>query len=281
MGRLKWTEEKIAEREAEGYGRGQGSSYRPWLEVTDISSQGLSKRVYSAKTGRVHHLFSNVEHALFLACEWSRSVLDIREQYPLARDVTLSIAHELKIRHPYYPTTKVPTVMTVDFLLTVIDHGTERFVALNAKRAEEAEDATSLEKLEIQRTYFEQLEIPHHLVYHSHIPRQKVKNIEWIREAQLKPGEVQPREGYYAALTHRMGRELNSKVNSALNLAAYCQSFDERHGLEPGTGLRVARMLIQERALMVNLESEDLAREPLETFLMTSRTGNLRAVGGV
>lgn len=42
------------------------------------------------------------------------------------------------------------------------------------------------------------------------------------------------------------------------SLADYCQSFDARHGLEQGDGLRVARMLIQERSLMVNLESKDL-----------------------
>ncbi len=281
MGRHKWTEKKIAEREKEGYGRGHGSDYTPWLLVTDFSSKGQSRRVPGLKTHRSHHLFSDVEYELFLACEWSRSVIDIREQFPLDRGLTQTIASELKIRHPYYPGTDVPTVMTVDLLLTVMQNGVKSLIALNAKRDDEAEDLKSLEKLEIQRTYFEQFEVPHHLIYHSQIPKQKVKNLGWIREAQLKPGEVEPRQGFFAALAAGMGRELTGAINAKTSLASYCQSFDERHGLEFGTGLRVARMLIQERALMVNLDSVDLTQEPLETFLMTSRAGQLRAVGGI
>jgi hypothetical protein len=275
-----WTEKRIADWQAQGCGEGHGQNYKPWLEVTDFSSRGRSRRVWGLKTQRIQHLFSDVEYHIFLAAEWSRSVIDIREQYPLDRELTQTIAQELKIRHPHYPGTHVPTVMTVDFLLTVVQNGEETFIAVNAKRDEEAEDATSLEKLEIQRTYFEQLGYPHHLMYHSQLPRQKVKNLEWIRDAQLKDGESEPREGYFAALCFRMRAELGAPINTETPLAMYCQSFDERHGLEPGAGLRVARMLIQERSLMVNLESQDITRDPLGAFVMTSRVGQLRAVGG-
>ncbi len=280
MGKIIWNEKKIAEMHAQGYGAGSGANYKPWIKVYDFSSSGRSRRVHGLKTGRVHHLFSDVEHDVFLACEWSRAVTDIREQYPLDRELTQTIAQELKIRHPHYPGTQVPTVMTVDFLLTVNHNGAEHFLALNAKRDEEAEDENSLSKLEIQRTYFEQLGIEHHLVYHSQLPKQKIMNLAWVRDAQLKEGEVEPRPGYFAALSSRMARELDAPIDMNASLAAYCQSFDERHGLEPGSGLRVARMLIQERALMVDLESEDPTREPIGAFLMTSRAGHLRAVGG-
>lgn len=89
MSRIKWTEKKIAERQKAGYGEGSGSAYIPWLEVFDLSSTGRSRRVWSSKTGRAHHLFSDVEHDIFIAAEWSRSVIDIREQYPLDREITL------------------------------------------------------------------------------------------------------------------------------------------------------------------------------------------------
>lgn len=282
MGRqIKWTESKIEERIAAGYGAGSGASYKPWLEIFDFSSTGRSRRAWSAKTNRIHHVFSDVEHDIFIAADWSRPVVDIREQYPLARDVTQSIAHELKIRHPHYPGTQVPTVMTVDFLLTVSGPEGENYVALNAKRTEEAEDETSLEKLEIQRTYFERLKFQHHLIYHSQIPKQKIANIYWIREAQLVPGEFERHPGLYARLSSRMSDELTSVDEYGITLAAYCQRFDERYDLEPGTGLRVAKMLMQERALMANLESPDLTREPLSSFLMTSKAGRLRAIEGL
>lgn len=278
--RYRWSEKKIEERTNAGYGTGNGASYKPWLEVFDLSSTGRSRRVWSGKTNRMHHLFSDVEHDIFIAAEWSMTVVDIREQYPLDRDVTQTLAQKLKIRHPHYPGTQVPTVMTVDFLLTVIGPNGEDYVALNAKRDEEAEDVTSLEKLEIQRSYFEAIRCPHHLVYHSQLPKQKIANINWIRDAELKPGEVEPRLGLYANLTTRMGDELAQQRKNTSPLADYCKSFDERYNLELGTGLRVARMLMKERALMANLESPDLAREPLESFLMTSKSGRLRAVAG-
>lgn len=280
MGRQKWSEKKIAEWQAQGCGSGSGKKYKPWLEVTDFSSRGRSRRVYGLKTHRVHHLFSDVEYEVFLASEWSASVVDIREQYPLERELTQTIAQELKIRHPHYPGTQVPAVMTVDFLLTVVTNGVEKFVALNAKRDEEAEDENSISKLEIQRYYFEKLGIEHHLIYHSQLPKQKVLNIGWIREAQPKEGEIEPRPGYYSALCSRMGRELSTPIDTRISLSAYCQSFDERHGLEPGAGLKVARMLMQERALMVDLESKDITGQPIGSFLMTSRSGQLRAVAG-
>ncbi|KYP10253.1 MAG: hypothetical protein A0129_13925 [Limnobacter sp. CACIAM 66H1] len=78
MSRIKWTEKKIAERQKAGYGEGSGSAYNPWLEVFDLSSTGRSRRVWSSKTGRAHHLFSDVEHDIFIAAEWSRSVIDRR-----------------------------------------------------------------------------------------------------------------------------------------------------------------------------------------------------------
>lgn len=274
-----WTEKKIAELQSDGFGVGELEAYKPWLEVKSFSSRGRSRRVHSAKTGRVHQLLSDVEYGVFIAAEWSRAVVDIREQFSLDRDKSQRIAQQLGIRHPFYPGTHVPTVMTVDFLLTRIEGGKKSFVALNAKRDEEAEDSNSLEKLEIQRTYFEESDVPHHLIYHSQIPQQKIKNMDWVRDALLKDGEAEPRKGFYADLCPRLAKELASGVDVSLTLAQYCAGFDQRYGIEAGAGLRVARMLIYERSLMVNLDSEDLAREPLHAFLMTARSGQLQAVG--
>ena len=56
---LKWIKE----------GRGQGflSKYKPFLTVKDNKSlNNRSSRVYGYKTGRTHHLFSDLELAVFL-----------------------------------------------------------------------------------------------------------------------------------------------------------------------------------------------------------------------
>lgn len=278
--RSEWTEEKIRRMREEGYGKGTLDAYRPWIRAEKTNSLGRARRIWSHKTSRTHHLLSDVENSLFLALEWQTNVIDIREQYPLDRETTLEIAHQLGIRHPYYPGTDVPTVMTVDLLVTK-QHGREKSLeAFNAKRDEEAEDERSLLKLEIQRSYFENMDIPHHIVYHSQIPARKVANIDWIRSAILKEGEVEPSVGYFADLSSRMTSELLQFSDDRFTLAAYCSDFDRRYGCRQGCGLRVARMLMHSRLLKPNLASPNLASEPLSEFVVYAQHATLRAIGG-
>ena len=277
---VKFTEARIRKMHKEGLGTGKGSGYKPWLAATDFSSSGRARRAPSAKTGRTHHLFSDVEYKLFLALEWSRDVVDIREQYPLDRDVTQVQAQKLGIRHPFYPNTKVPTVMTVDFLVTRLREGEEVFEAFDAKRTDEAEEPRSLLKLEITRTVCQLMGITHHLVYDTLIPANAVANIDWIRDALPKDGEKEPRPAYWSGLAARMATELiQGGYDASHSLAAYCALFDARHGVEPGSGLRTARMLMAQRVIKVDLAAQELNSQPMASFLMTSRPGRLRAVG--
>lgn len=282
MSRIKWTEKKIALLQAEGRGRGTGADYLPWLEVTSISSLGRSRRVWSPKTGRTHHLLSDVEYGLFLALEWSRDVVDIREQYPLDRDVTQEVARQLGIRHPFFAGTSVPTVLTVDFMATRIRDGVEVEEAFNAKRTEEAEDQRSLLKLEIQRAALALLEVPHHVVFHTDIPQQKVKNIAWIRDSLVKDGEAEPRPGYWASTAARLLSELAGLTagTGSISLAGFCSGFDARHGAESGTGLRAARMLMHERLLKADLNQPALEGIAIGDFVVAPTADRLHSVGG-
>jgi hypothetical protein len=278
-GRFKWNEKKVTAMLAEGRGQGHGENYLPWIEATMLSSLGRTRRVWGHKTNRVHHLLSDVEYRLFLALEWSADVVDIREQFPLDRDLTLEVARTLGMRHPYYPGTDVATVMTVDFMTTRIRHGQRVPEAFNAKRTEEAEDENSLAKLEIQRETLQLMEIPHHLVLHSHIPEQQVKNIEWIRDAMVKPDEKEPRPGYFGALMMRMMHALQHSPGPQ-TLTQYCNQFDEHHGCEAGTGLRVVRMLMHERIINARLDVSSLCDTLVSELAVSASRGNLRAIGG-
>lgn len=275
-----WTEKTIAKMEAEGCGRGVGSAYIPWLDVMAVSSLGRSRRVFSSKTSRVHHLLSDVEHDIFLMLEWSREVLDIREQYPLDRVLTQDVARKKGIKHPFYPGTDVPTVMTTDFFVTMNRGGVEVLEAFDAKRTTEAEDERSLEKLEIVRGTLAMMGIPHHLAFHTEIPQQQVMNIAWIRDSELKSDETEPWQGFYASMATRMSDDLARNLPGPLCLAQYCSAFDVKHGAEHGTGLRVARMLMSSRVLKVDLALDALNERPMSSFQLTARHGALRAVGG-
>jgi hypothetical protein len=279
MANRKWTEKKIEELQAAGHGRGIGKDYTPWIHVRDLSSRGNSRRAPSAKTGRTHQLLSDVEFDLFLLLEWSRAFTDIREQFPLDRDVTQEVARTLGIRHPHYPGTHVPAVMTVDFFCTCLPGADTEFVAFNAKRQEEAEDEGSLLKLEIQRASLELLGIPHHLVYHSDLPAQKARNIEWIRGSLVKEGESEPRPGYWSSMSIRMSHML-SGAPSDISLVDFCAQFDTANSAPAGTGLRAARLLMLERILVPDLSLIALEQAPLSAFLLTGSPGQLRTVGG-
>ena len=77
----KWDESVYRKYLHEGRGQGVGASYTPWILVQDFPSKGMASRVQGAKTGRIHHLMSNLELSFFYILDWSDNVPDIRKQY--------------------------------------------------------------------------------------------------------------------------------------------------------------------------------------------------------
>ncbi|CAB1277623.1 hypothetical protein [Candidatus Nitrosacidococcus tergens] len=94
---------------------GNGKDYIPWLTVQEILSSSQSNRICFHKTGRIHHLLSDLELAIFLSLEWENSMLDIREQFPLLPSDTKQIALDSGIKHPAIR--GVDQVMLTDFLV--------------------------------------------------------------------------------------------------------------------------------------------------------------------
>lgn len=278
MAESKWTEEKIARLEREGRGKGSGAEYLPWIFVSDFSSQGKSRRKFSSKSGRHHHLLSDGEHNLFLLLEFSNDVVDIREQFPLERDETRSIAARLNIKHPVYPGTRVTEVMTTDFLVKFNRDGNESLEAFSSKTADDLENPRTLEKLEIERSYYEDLGIPYRLVLDTSLPTNKVKNIYWFRGAVLDDHGLAEYPEEFVELGRRMLHEF-SRAPAKGTLAQFCANFDARVGVQVGTGLLIARALLWQGELQTDLNQPDLAGTPAVMF-SAPRKPQLRVVGG-
>ena len=85
MGKRKynWDWNTYHRRLEEGRGQGTLRDYLPWLTIHDLASLGIVSRVMGMTTGRIHHLLSGLETALFYILDASELTLDIREQYPL------------------------------------------------------------------------------------------------------------------------------------------------------------------------------------------------------
>lgn len=178
------TESDVESWIAKGLGQGDGQDAKPWIGVRDFASRGRSSRCAGYKTGRTHHLFSDIELWAFLAADYSPLVIEIREQRALLpRGETIEIAAELDIKHPCYPGTRVPTVMTSDLLLTVNIDGEHREIVWDCKRVSDLQGSRrsrTLQKLEIARRFWMRRNITWWLVTDKEFDPKWVKNLEWI-----------------------------------------------------------------------------------------------------
>jgi hypothetical protein len=277
--RKKWTEAMVAKLLAEGHGSGSGPNYQPWIKVRDISSSGRKHLVPGTRFGREMHFLSDIEYSMFLLLDWSEQVLDINEQFPLDRALTQDVARRLGIPHPCYPGTTVPTVMTCDFMVTLVRNGQTVLEAFNTKPDSDVNLERELVKLEIQRTALELMEIPHHLVVKSSLPEPLATNLGWLQTALVKPEEIEPHyPGYFDDMANRFLSHAGA-ASPQKSLAQVAKEFDRMHGTDPGTGLRAARILARRKRVKLDLNAVHPADTLMSKFIVAEQT-SLRAVGG-
>lgn len=218
----------IEQRIREGLGQGRGANYKPWLRVHDVPSQGVSSRIRGWKTGRVHDFLSLHELHYFYILEWSLFVTDIREQYPLLPvSETLEIAQQCGIRHPARPRTSDPIVMTTDFMITVRQSLGVVEQARTVKPLEMLSSERSLEKLEIERHYWQRREISWGIVTERDIPKELAENIAWLHPF-LHHDALSLSEREIRRITIVLTQGVIEKKAS---LAALTASCDDRLGL--------------------------------------------------
>jgi hypothetical protein len=151
-----------------GSGSGRDCEYKLWITVRNLPSS-RSHRIFGRKSQCTYHLLSDLELAVFLLLEWRSAVAEIREQFPL--EITSWLAVDNCISHP--------ATSNVNFLLNTKDIKRPKFV-LQAKYA----DPRTIEKLEIERRYWVEKDVPWHIVTEKEISSFVIKNINWLYPAQ-------------------------------------------------------------------------------------------------
>jgi len=276
----KWTEEKIDRWIKEGRGQGEGSNYRPWLTVHDVpGAKGRCHRPWSPKFGRKLELLSDVEYNIFQILDCSPYVIALKEQYPIDRKLSQQVAARLGIRHPTYPGTHVPCVMTVDFLATFQRDGKRAQIGIDAKRSNQLEDASVIRKLQLTRACLAERGHEHLVICEKHLPKQLLSNLQRIRSARPHEDEHFPYPNYLEEVTERLYKYLSTRAFGATPLRVVCQNFDELIEGEPGTALRAARLLIDSRRLQVDLLRGDIEKLPMSAFRLAPEDGAKLAVG--
>jgi hypothetical protein len=250
--RSKWTWELIRKRIAQGRGQGEGARYCPWLLVQDFPSKGRSHRIKGITVGRPHHLLSDLElYAFFVFDLPSNNIIDIREQYPLLPlEETLEIAKRAGIKHPADPYTKVPVVLTTDFLLSIKRGLIKTYHARTMKYEVDLDDPRVFEKFEIERRYWEARHVSWGYIIEKNIPMQVVENARFLHPyyfvTDLYP--LTQKE------IRRIGFELNSRVRRGdIPFHEIAKDCDQKLGVSPGRSLAVARHLLARGVWRVNL----------------------------
>ncbi|HEU5374923.1 MAG TPA: TnsA endonuclease N-terminal domain-containing protein [Ktedonobacteraceae bacterium] len=236
-------------------GRGQGTheQYKPWLTVRDVPSHGKSYRDLGWKTGRPHYFLSTLEFLYYLTLEWSPMVTDIREQYPLlsgncAIDDTLAIADSFDIKHPAHPKTREPIVLTTDFYISLRDENGAFEHARTVKYAKDLSKRRTIEKLEIERRYWEVRGIDWGIVTEHEIPVTLAKNVDFLHDARSL-STYMPIKDIAPIAEHltRLVLEQNQPLNELASLS------DRQLNLKGGVSLRVAYYLLATRQWRVDM----------------------------
>lgn len=236
-----WNKTKYEKYLNTGRGQGEKDMYVPWITIQDFSSLGRVSRIFSYKTNRVLHFMSRNELYYFYLLEWSDKVLDIREQFPLL-DVKLAmdIASKAGIKYPTDNISNFPYILTCDFMITT-ENG---FKARTIKCSTELKNHRTLEKLEIERRYWQELEIDWRIVTEKEISIQKAKNIEWIYPFARLPE-------YLADWNYRNELLNHIENNSIQGVADW---FDEYYGYPVGSGLRIIKYLLWNKKIVCDMD---------------------------
>jgi hypothetical protein len=149
------------------------------------------------------HLLSDLETRLLLELRWAPEFSDIREQVPLDLDVTLAIAQEIGIEHPLVPGDGAPVVMTTDIVCLYSDPVGSVICARSVKPSREidihvndrprraAELFRTLEKLEIEKRYWQRQGADWRFVCEQDLDRVRAANIQLL----LSWGGLDPAPG--------------------------------------------------------------------------------------
>lgn len=237
--------QQIDKRLREGRGLGNGLEYKPFIYTRDVSSLGRSHRLPGSKCPRLHHLLSDLELAVFLMLDWSPKVLDIREQFPMRVDDTVRISMELGIPHASFKGT--PQVLSSDFLVD-FDNPDMPMMAFQAKYSTDLRKPETIERLMLEKRYWEEKGIPWKLVSEKELSRPVQTNIQWLYPANAEKDVPSDELHHYQSL---FVKEFEHSPNMLLTTIS--QRLDMAYDLQAGLALYWLRQLLARRVFMFDI----------------------------
>lgn len=229
------------------YGLGERDSYKPWIRVQDVASQGNSAKIQGLKAKREHHTLSEHESCFFYLAEFSDSVIDIREQFPLLPlDLSVKISSVLGVKHPIVPGTKTLNVMTTDFLLTCSDGFKTWYEAISVKPENKINDKRAAEKLDIERVWWELQGVPFHIFTMTEMNKIQSRNVQWAT-SPIRQGKKFDDELLLAALKF--------VTEGLVFVESLCNVFVEKLSVEHDDALVLLKALVARKLVLIELNN--------------------------
>lgn len=243
-----WSENKYKKFMADGRGKNEGKSYKPWITVSEGPKGGRASRNKGWKTRRIHHLLSDNETDVFYILEWADNVVDIREQFPiLDYEHAMSIAKDCGIEYPLGKD-GFPYILTTDFLITLNINGKRVNIARTVKPFEQLDKSRILELFEIERRYWRDRNIDWGIITEREINKTFCRNVELLHPAY----RLQLR-GMLVKDIELLSSMLLSRLSEKTSLREVCSEFDFEHNLEIGTALSIIKHLLAHKKIGVNM----------------------------
>lgn len=263
--RTPFTEKNIERMIKEGRGQGEGAKYKPWITVGDLPSLGRSPEILGWKTKRIHHLLSKLEAKYLYNLEWPDSIIDIREQFPLFDEFdsykeTMEIAKQIGVEYPVIPKYRTPNVMTTDFLITLDVNGKKVFKARSTKYAKDLSDRRTLEKLEVERLFWQRRNIDWKLITEKQIDEALAFNVQYLHKSKTLLGYDYITQDmiYLVEEVLRTNKHFNEQ-----SLAVATQNVDSAFGLKDGTSLFIVKHLIANKVWIIDMNRKINTSKPL------------------
>ncbi|AXO16116.1 MAG: heteromeric transposase endonuclease subunit TnsA [Shewanella indica] len=228
-------------------GHGFGASYKPFIQIQDLSSSGESVRAPGRVTGRIHHLLSGIEFAAFSIFDWYHDTADIREQFPLPLEETIRLCAEMGIKHPQIRGKL--KIVTTDLL---VDFREGPPLAIAVKPVSELGKARTIEKLQIEKAYWEQAGVGWKLFTDREVSPSLKENLQWIRPAladiRWEQFSSEVEDSSSTELITRLATYSEQKATRC------CARLDDEYGLEPGSHVQMLRYGVATRQIKAPLQ---------------------------
>lgn len=230
------------------YGIGDGSAYKPWLTVRDVKDKNAFRSIVKGiKTARQHHFLSSLETQLFYILEFDDAIVDIREQFPLIPlDTSKKIAKNLGITHPKVPKTGISHIITTDILVTIKDKDVISYCAFCVKPQEKLDDLRTLEKIEIERNWWEQIGVKFYIFAGNKATEILSRNIAWATDP------IRSKTQFH--INHLLGPALALLSEGKSLKVDLCDAFIHAFSITSEDALNLLRSLIATKLIKVSMD---------------------------